>query len=136
MKSTRPIAVVLVIAGLVALLIGGALLVAPASFHSSSGIDLGGDVNLLNETRAPGASLVAMGSLMLLGVVVERLRFVALVAAAVLYASYGVGRLASWAVDGTPHSTLVVATGVELAIAAAAGWALASSRLEVEARRP
>lgn len=119
---------VLVVAGSVALLIGGALLLAPEWFHSSSDIDLGGDVNLLNEVRAPGAALAAMGALMLAGAADVRLRYSALLAAAVLYLSYGWGRLTAWALDGTPHTTLLGAMAVELVIGASAASVLVSAR--------
>jgi hypothetical protein len=115
---------VLALAGVVAVVVGGGLLLAPDAMHASSDIDLRGDANLSSETRAAAAAVLAMGALMLSGAVVARLRFAAMVAAAVLYLAYGAGRLVAWALDGRPHPTLVVAAVVELLIGAAAARSL------------
>lgn len=128
MNVTRSGAAVLTVAGLTALLTGSALLFTPDAFHASNGIDLAGDVDLLSETRAPGAALAGLGVLMLTGAARARLRFTGLVTAAVLYVAYGLGRSVAWAFDGTPHRTLLVAMVVELAIGVAALLALVLGR--------
>ena len=47
------------LSGLVGLAVGSGILFAPVAFHATSGIDLGGDVNLTNEMRAAGGPVLA-----------------------------------------------------------------------------
>ncbi|KYF58308.1 hypothetical protein BE08_23280 [Sorangium cellulosum] len=115
-QRSRVVTVVLFIAGLVLLGIGGATLLAPVAFHATNGVELGDSRSLLSETRAAGGSLLGAGALIMLGAFVSRLTFTATVVAAVTYVSYGLSRLLSMAVDGMPAQGLVLATVVELVI--------------------
>ncbi len=107
----------LVIAGLVLLAIGLAVLVAPHGFHGSNGISLGDNPNLLSEIRAPGGLLAGCGIFILLGALRQRLRLQAMQLSTLVYGSYGVARLISLASDGMPSSSIVGATLIELIIA-------------------
>ncbi|MCP3166748.1 DUF4345 domain-containing protein [Myxococcus qinghaiensis] len=109
---------VLVVAGASGSLIGAPLLFIPKVFHGWSGIDLGGQVSLLSEVRAPGGALLACGLLILAGAVWARMTFTSLVVSTTLYLSYGVSRILSLALDGAPAPELVAAMVAELVLGA------------------
>ena len=118
----------LFISGVIAVLIGAAIVLNPAGFHATSGIHLGaGNTALLNEMRAAGGPILAIGLLALAGLFVRRLQIMALAASAVFYAGYGLARLASLILDGVPDMLLVWITLLELVIGAACFMAAASS---------
>ncbi|NVJ20820.1 DUF4345 domain-containing protein [Myxococcus sp. AM011] len=109
---------VLLVAGVIGSLIGAPLLFIPKVFHGWSGIDLGGQVSLLSEVRAPGGALLACGLVIMAGAVWTRLTFTSLVVSTTLYLSYGVSRILSLALDGEPAPELVAAMVAELVIGA------------------
>ena len=117
MKNQLWISVLLFVSGAVAAGIGAAMLFTPVDFHATSGIVLGDNISLLNEMRAMGGGLIGAGLLAIAGAFVSRLRFAALMIAGILNLSYGLARLVSINIDGIPSTTLVTATGVELAVA-------------------
>ncbi|MEJ2125152.1 MAG: DUF4345 domain-containing protein [Alphaproteobacteria bacterium] len=88
---------VLGVAGLIASGIGVAIMAMPHAFYASNGISLGTDVNLINELRAPGANLVALGAI-------------------VFFLAYAFGRLVSLALDGVPTDSLLAATAIEIVV--------------------
>ena len=116
MKTSLATRIFLVISGITVIGIGGALLFAPAAFQASVGINLGDNVNLLSETRAPGGALFAAGMLIISGAFTQRIVHTALVISSLIYLSYAVSRILSMVVDGIPHNTLVAATGYEIVI--------------------
>ncbi len=116
MKNSFLLKTVLFIAGLIIAGIGGAELFTPVGFHATSGIALGDDINLMNEMRAPGGALLALGLLIIAGAFIPVLTFTAIIVATMLYLSYGFSRVLSIAVDGMPDTTLLQATGLEIAI--------------------
>ncbi|MBG0829382.1 DUF4345 domain-containing protein [Planomonospora sp. ID67723] len=116
MQDSKVLKSVLLVAGLVAVGIGGAILFAPAAFHGVNGIELGGDSNLLSEMRAPGGMLLAIGALVVLGAFVSRLAFTAAVVGALSFLSYASSRVLGIAVDGMPAGGLVLATVLEAVI--------------------
>ena len=116
MKNTMTVAY-LVIAGLLLLIIGGAILLVPHAFHGSNGIILGDNPNLLSEIRAPGGLLAASGIMILVGAFRVRLRASAVQLTTLVYGSFGLTRLVSMALDGTPSSSIVGATSLELMVA-------------------
>lgn len=65
------------ISGLVGVGVGGTILLAPAGFHATNSIDLGGQISLLNEVRAGGGALLACGVLIVSGAFVTGLAFTA-----------------------------------------------------------
>ena len=118
----------LFLSGVIAVLIGAAIVLDPAAFHATSGIHLGaGDAALLNEMRAAGGPILAAGLLALGGLFVHRLQTLALTASAVFYTGYGLARLASLMVDGVPDQAMVWITALELAVGAVCFLAAAAS---------
>ena len=114
---TQPLSrVVLALAGVMAVFIGGALLVSPHAFFAMNHIELGDDPNLLSEIRAPGGLLLAAGAIMIAGVAMRRLTRIGLVTAAVVYCSYGASRLLGILLDGAPSSSLIGAMMIELVV--------------------
>ncbi|MCU4175227.1 DUF4345 domain-containing protein [Carboxylicivirga sp. N1Y90] len=118
MRSINLVRILLFISGLIGLIIGLALTLVPVAFEASAGIDLGHDINLLSEIRAPGGSLLIGGVLIFLGAFISNLRLMSLVLSSVLYLGYGLGRLLSLFLDGMPHQSLFMAFLLELFIGA------------------
>lgn len=120
----------LVGAGGIALLIGGALMASPKAFLEMSHVFVDPDPNLMSEMTAPGGVLILTGLLLLVGAIRRRFANLALIIGAVIYGSYGIGRLVSMALHGLPADSLMVATVIELAIAALLGalWATRPDR--------
>lgn len=116
MKNSTTLKVILIISGLIATGIGGAILFVPTAFYATNGIELDGNISLLNEIRAPGGALLASGILIMLGAFVAKLTFTSLVVSTLLYLSYGISRIASIAMDGIPVEGLVQAAALEMAI--------------------
>jgi hypothetical protein len=110
--------VVLFVSGLIAVAIAVAILFAPTAFYTGYGIDVTGDATLANELKAPAGALLVAGLVMFAGAFRRRFAVVSLTTAAVVYLSYGLSRVTSIAIDGVPHSGMVSAAGVELAIGA------------------
>lgn len=108
----------LLLSGLVAVAIAATILVAPQAFYASYDIDLGSNVDLVNELKAPAGALLVAGFLMLAGVVRTDLAPVSFGTAAAVYLSYGGSRLVSMLVDGVPNESLVSAAVVEILIGA------------------
>ena len=116
MKNTTTV-IYLVISGLLLLVIGAAILLAPHAFHGSNGIALGDNPNLLSEIRAPGGLLAASGIIILIGGFRPLLRSQAVRLTTLVYGSFGVARLISMALDGMPSNSIVGATVLELIVA-------------------
>ena len=111
--------------------IGGAILVSPTAFLAMSHVVIDNDPGLLSELTAPSVMLILTGALMILGALRTRFADLALSAGALVYGSYGVGRLVSMALHGLPSQSLIVAAVVELAVAAV----LVALRLNAQRRR-
>ena len=124
MKNSKVVKTILVISGLIATAIGAATLFAPEAFLGTSGIDLGGQVSLFSQIRAPGAAMLGSGLIMLLGVFVSQLTFTSTVISTLVFLGYGVGRIVSMATDGMPVQDMVAATGLEIIIGLAGIFAL------------
>lgn len=116
MKSSKVLKIVLLFSGLIAAGIGGAILLIPTVFYAEYGIDLGGNVSLLNEIRAPGGALLAVGILIISGSFVASLTFTSVVVASLFYMSYGISRIFSFGIDGMPSEGLVHAAVLEIII--------------------
>lgn len=106
----------LLTSGLFAAGIAATILFAPDAFYAGYGIDTGSDVSLANELKAPAGMLLIAGLLMLAGVVRTELTGASLGTASLIYLSYGLSRLLSMVIDGIPHSGLVSAAMLEIAI--------------------
>ena len=99
-------------------LIGGGLMFAPKTFLEASHVFIDHDPGLISELTAPSGLLILTGTLMLLGASKLRFSKLALVIGAIVYGSYGLGRLASMGLHGFPSESLIAATVIELLIAA------------------
>lgn len=116
MQKAKLIRIALFLFGIIAIVIGGALLLFPVEFESSSGIILDQDVNLLSEMRAYGGMLLFGGIIILLGAFMEKLMHVSIGVSCFLYLSIGLSRLFGMLLDGMPAHALVLATILELVI--------------------
>jgi len=116
MKNTIWVKLTLALSGIIGVGIGLSALFWPRAFFASSGTVLGDDISLMSEIRAPAMVLVLFGAVMLVAVVVPSIRKAALWAAALLYLSYGLGRVISVMLDGMPHVNILMALGIELGI--------------------
>ena len=115
-RSLTPI--FLILSGLLLLAIGGTILFMPHAFYGSDGIVLGYDPSLLSEIRAPGGLLAASGIVILTGGFRPRGQSLAVMLTVLVYGAFGFSRLVGLALDGMPSNNLVMATGVELFVAA------------------
>ena len=119
---------ILILAGLAAAAIGTAILFFPVTFYTGYGIDVGGNVSLLNELKAPGIALVTSGLFIAAGAVVTRLTPLSAFIAAFLYLSFGLSRLVSITLDGMPADGLVQAAAIEIVLGLACLWVVARER--------
>lgn len=128
MKNSKIVKVILIVSGVIAAAIGAAILFTPISFYASYGITLGNNVSLLNEIRAPGGALFAMGILIVSGAFVKKITYTAMVISALLFLSYSLSRVIAIAFDGVPVNGLVQATMLESLIGLACAYALLKYR--------
>lgn len=108
-----------VLAGAGALLgtIGGALMFAPKAFLETSHVFIDRDPGLMSELTAPSGMLIIASALMILGAFKLRFANLALLIGAIVYGSYGLGRLVSMVLHGLPSESLITATVIEFAVA-------------------
>ena len=116
MTTSRIQKLLLGIAGAAAAGVGAMILTAPYTFYANYGINLGTDPSLVNELRAPDASLVALGMIILAGIFRPRLAPLSAILAVTVFLAYAFGRVVSIVVDGMPAPGLVDAVFIELAI--------------------
>ncbi|MEO1621925.1 MAG: DUF4345 domain-containing protein [Cyanobacteria bacterium J06632_3] len=106
------------ISGLLLLIIGSTILLMPQAFYASDGVVLGNNPSLLSEVRASGGMLTGGALVIFAGVVRPTVRSLAMTLSVLIYGSFGLSRLLSLNLDGMPSNTLLVATAVELTVAA------------------
>ena len=106
----------LLASGLLAAGIAATIFVVPDAFYASYGIEIGRDVNLANEMKAPAGLLFLAGLAMLAGVFRAEHAVSSLTVAAVVFLSYGLSRSLSMALDGIPNAALAGAAAFEIAI--------------------
>ena len=128
MKQSKVLKTILFVSGLIGVVFGGAILFMPVAFSATNGIDLSGNINLLNETRPAGGALLACGTVILAGAFLTELTFTATVISTVMYLAYGSSRLLSIAIDGLPVESLIQATIVETLIGMLSVFALLKYR--------
>ena len=104
--------------GVILGLIGGALMFSPKAFLEMSHVFVERDPGLMSELTAPSGALIITGALLVLGAVKRRFANLALSTGAIVYGSYGVGRLVSMGLHGVPSGSLVAASVIELGVAA------------------
>lgn len=115
------IRLVLTGSGALLALIGGALMLTPRVFLETSQVFVEHDPGLMSELAAPSGILMITGAFMLLGAIRMRFATLALLLGAVVYGSYGIGRVMSMALHGLPSESLISATIIELAVATLLG---------------
>ncbi len=104
---------VLLVAGALLTLISVFIFTTPADFYASNNIEIGANLSLLNELKAPAGTLLAAGLFMLGAVFVRGIADTATSLAALIYLSYAGSRFVSMAFDGTPARGLVQAAALE-----------------------
>ncbi len=136
MQPTKTTRTLLGLSSILAIGIGASILLAPTTFHASNGITIGQNPSLLSEVRAPGAALLVLGAMMLVGAFVRSFTFASTSIAMAVYLSYGSARLLSIGLDGMPAPGLVIAMGIELLLGGLCAMALVRSvRLKTVAGR-
>ncbi len=108
---------VLTVSGAILGLIGGALMFAPKAFLETNHVFIDRDSGLMSELTAPSGLLILTGALMILGAFKLRYANLALLIGAIVYGSYGLGRLVSMMLHGLPSGSLITATVIEFAVA-------------------
>lgn len=129
LRKSRTVTVILTVAGLAAILIGGTILFAPFPFFSSTGVELGDNPTLLSDIRGLGALLFFAGILIGLGGFVRALAFTAALTGAIAYLGYVIARVLSLALDGVPHSSILAALAAELVLGLACAFVLVRYRV-------
>ncbi len=128
MKHSKVLKTLLIIAGLIGCGIGGALLFIPVTFQASAGIELGNNIDLLSEVRAPGGALLASGILIIAGAFITKLSFTSTIVLTLLYLSYGFSRVIGMAIDGLPSEGFISVTVLEIIIGMIGVFALIKYR--------
>ncbi len=112
-KLAKTQTALLLVAGSLLILVGGFILGSPTDFYASNNIELGSDVSLLNELKAPAGFLLAAGVFMIGAIFIRQQADTALSLAALLYLSYAISRFASMVFDGIPAGGLIQAAALE-----------------------
>ncbi len=117
-------------------LIGGALMTSPKAFLEMSHVFVERDPGVMSELAAPSGILILTGALMWIGAFKLRFANLALIVGAVVYGSYGFGRLIAMALHGVPSQSLIMAMVIELGIALVLSALATRTRFDHEAARP
>lgn len=104
---------VLLVAGTLLILIGASILLSPVDFYATNNIELGKNISLINEIKAPAGLLLVAGAFMIRAIFVRRITDTALSLAALVYLTYALSRSASMVSDGLPVTGLVQAAALE-----------------------
>ncbi|NCF36655.1 MAG: DUF4345 domain-containing protein [Gammaproteobacteria bacterium] len=119
----------LLVAGILLILVSGFILASPAEFYAANRIELGANVNLINELKAPAGLLLAAGLFMIGAIFVRSQADTALWLASLIYLSYAGSRFLSMAFDGLPAAGLVQAAALEGVVGLACLAVLAMRRI-------
>lgn len=128
MKNSKVLKTILLISGLMLTGFGAAILFMPVEMAALNGIEFGGQISLLSETRAPGGALLASGILIMSGAFLAKLTFTSVVVSALVYLSYGLSRILSMATDGMPAEGLVQVAVLEIVTGLVCVFALVKYR--------
>lgn len=112
--------------------IGSWIMAAPTVFLATSEVIVEHDAGLMSEVTAPSGLLILVGALMIFSAIKARLASLGLAAGAFVYGSFGLSRLVSLYLHGTPSDSLVVVMWFELAVATL----LISLNLKIRAANP
>ena len=104
---------VLLVAGTLLIAVAVFVLVSPVSFYAANTIELGTNVSLLNEIKAPAGFLLAAGAFITGAIFIRSQVEPALWLATLIYLSYAASRFVSMLIDGLPAPGLVQAAALE-----------------------
>lgn len=133
-KLAKTQKLVLFVAGALLILIGTLINSSPVDFYATNSIDVGSNISLLNELKAPAGFLITAGLFIIAAIFVQRLADSAMSLAALIYLSYASSRLASMLFDGMPAEGLIQAAALE-ALVGLACLAVLLNR-QMPARKP
>ncbi len=114
MQNSKVLRGYLIIAGALLTFIGGAQLLFPVAMKASSGIDLAGNISVINDIRAANALILAVALLSHTGAFVKRFTFTSSLVVPLLFLSLATGRIISILLDGMPVEGMLGATGLEV----------------------
>lgn len=103
----------LIVSGLLLTFIGGATLINPILMKGDAGIDIAGQISVINDVRASGALILAIALLALSGVFNKQLKYTSTIVVFTLFIALGIGRVVSILIDGMPVDGLLFATVLE-----------------------
>jgi hypothetical protein len=127
---------VLLVAGSLLILIGSFIMISPVDFYASNSIELGANVSLLNELKAPAGLLLTAGLYMIGAIFLRSQVDTALSLAALMYLSYAASRIVSMLFDGVPTAGLVQAVTLETVVGLACLGALLFRRIPASRNQP
>ncbi len=107
MKNSKVLKGILIILGLLLIIVGSWRLFVPIAFFENSGLVLSNEAGLLSEARATGGVVVGFGLIVLLGAFIQRLSYTSIIAAIVLFLSFGIARLIGFGLDGNPGESII-----------------------------
>lgn len=124
MNRSKMFTAILIMSGIIGVFVGGNILLDPIHFYAASGISLGENISLLNEIRASGGALVAVGGLIFIGAFWKKLTFTSIIISMLMFLSYGFSRVLSMLLDGMPKEIFVTVAVCEIVIGLLAFFAL------------
>lgn len=130
-KLAKTQILLLLVAGVLLTLVATFIIVSPNDFFAANSIELGTNVSLLNELKAPAGFLLAAGLFMLSAIFIRPLADTAMLLATMIYLSYAASRLVSMLFDGVPATGLVQAAALEAVVGLACLMVLMMRRLPV-----
>lgn len=116
MKNSKALKAFLIISGLLLTVIGGATLFMPIAIKAASGVDVSGNISVLNDIRASAALILSMAILIILGAFVKKFAYTSTLLSFLLFLSLGIGRALSILQDGMPVDGMVKATVLEFVL--------------------
>lgn len=116
MKNSKVLKAYLIVSGLLLTFIGGSTLAIPVQMKGSAGIDIAGNVSVINDVRAASALILAIALITIAGAFIKKLTYTSSLVSFILFLSLGIGRAISLVVDGMPVDGLVKATGLEFVL--------------------
>lgn len=128
MQQSILLKVILGLAGLLILIPGAMALFNPVGFTARNGVDIAGNISLLNDYRATGGIFLGSGIVILLGIIHSRMTFTSTVVAIMAHLTIAFGRLLSLGADGSPAKGLIAAMIVEFVLGLAAIFAMVKYR--------